>query len=243
MSLQDLLPIIVVLLLALSWHEAAHAWVADRLGDHTARDLGRVTLNPIKHLDPFLSVLLPIVMLWQFGWMFGGGKPVPVVREHFRHPARDFMFVALAGPFSNLVLAAGFVLLFAGLALGGVFEPTVVPDPFVAAGERVFPATLESVARQGFLGAFVSYGVFLNVLLAVFNLIPLPPLDGSRVVAWALPGAAQRAWYSLDRFGLLLLIAFFFLLDGFTYVLAVFEPVQAQYHVLAAELVGLGAGS
>src|SRR5215510_10658250 len=106
LPLPSLLGLIAVLLLSLSWHEAAHAWVADRLGDPTARSLGRVTLNPIRHMDLFLSVLLPATLLIMGFPPFGGGKPVPIDQRNFRHPSRDFMLVAIAGPLSNLLLAA-----------------------------------------------------------------------------------------------------------------------------------------
>ena len=121
---------VVVLLLSLSWHEAAHAWVADRLGDPTARDLGRVTLNPIRHLDLFLSVLLPLMLLLANSpVVFGGGKPVPIDVRNFRHKARDFMLVAVAGPFSNLLLAAVFGLLYVLCVALGMFQESI-PNPY-----------------------------------------------------------------------------------------------------------------
>jgi Zn-dependent protease len=180
-------------------------------------------------------------MLLTTGMLFGGGKPVPVQPDEFRHPARGFMYVALAGPATNLLLAAGFVVAFAILAWTGVFEATVITDSYAAEGHRVFLPTLESVANQGFLGAFIAWGVTLNVLLAVFNLIPLPPLDGSRVVGWILPEALQRHWYRLDRFGMLLLLVFFFAPGryGMKLVWAIFQPVREAYLEAAAQLVSM----
>lgn len=225
--------LLVVLLLALAWHEAAHAWVADRLGDPTARQLGRVTLNPIKHLDPFLSVLLPIVMYQVAGVAFGGGKPVPINPANFRHRRRDFMFVALAGPASNLILAAGFALVFVGCAWAGVFTGPVIRNPFGPdlVYEPSLLRTIDRMLRGGLPDSaaetWVGLGVMLNLVLAVFNLMPLPPLDGSRVVGWLLPRRLAAAWYGLDRVGLLLVLGVFYLLDGYKYVLHALLPLAA----------------
>lgn len=234
-----LLSILAVLLLALAWHEAAHAWVADRLGDPTARALGRVSLNPLRHLDPFLSVLLPIVMYMQFKVAFAGGKPVPVQLQNLRHPRRDFMLVALAGPGSNLLLAVGFAALYVLAAQFGLFEGPVIRNPYGA--DLVYePSLLRTVNRMlsggrapGLPETLLAAGVMLNLLLAVFNLVPLPPLDGSRVVGWLLPARLARVWYSLDRVGLLMVLGFFYLLDGFRYVKMVLVPL--------VEAVGSGA--
>jgi Zn-dependent protease len=207
----------VILLLALSWHEAAHAWVADRLGDPTARMLGRVTLNPIKHLDPFLSVLLPAVMFWAFGFAIGGGKPVPINVANFRHRARDFMFVALAGPFSNLLLAAGFGALFVISVWTGLLPPITVANPYGEA--HVFRPTFtpwddwHSPAEL-----WLKVGVLLNLGLAMFNLMPIPPLDGSRVIGWLLPRGLQFRWYALDRLGFLLILLVLLGLGGMQYI-------------------------
>lgn len=223
-----------MLLLALAWHEAAHAWVADKLGDPTARRLGRVTLNPIKHLDPFLSVLLPIVMYKLVGVAFGGGKPVPINPANFRHRRRDFMLVALAGPGSNLLLAAVFALVFVGCAWGGAFSGEVIRNPFGPdlAYQPSLLRTIERMLRGGLPASLaetvVGMGVMLNLVLAVFNLMPLPPLDGSRVVGWLLPSRLAASWYALDRMGLFLVLGFFYLMDGFRYVLMVLVPLAEK---------------
>ena len=246
-----LIGLILVLLLALSWHEAAHAWVADRLGDPTARQLGRVTLNPLKHLDPFLSVLLPIVMLMTVGVAFGGGKPVPINPAYFRHKSRDFMLVALAGPGSNLVLAALFALLFVvgawtGLLDGGGAAP--IRNPYGAdvvyapSLLRSMEGVLRGATDQPLAESWLSMGVLLNLLLALFNLTPLPPLDGSRVVGWLLPGRQlKEAWYRLDRFGLFLVLGFYFLLDGFRYLQPILLSALDWTGNLTDDLISLGA--
>ena len=169
-----------VLLLAVSLHESAHAFVATWCGDRTAKERGRVTLNPLKHLDPVMSVILPAFLLFSsLPYVFGAGKPVPVVKENLRKPARDFALIAIAGPLTNVLLA----LVFTGL--------------FVKFG-RAGGADLTSEVLR--------FGMRINILLAIFNMIPIPPLDGSRFVAYLLPGPLQQLWYRLDLIGFLILI-------------------------------------
>jgi hypothetical protein len=136
MPLPFLLGLIAVLLFSLSWHEAAHAWMADRLGDPTARELGRVTLNPLKHIDPFLSIILPGMLLLFGAPPLAGGKPVPIDVRNFRHRSRDFMLVAVAGPLSNLLLSVCFGGLYVlciglGMFVGQVDNPYGAPTPQV----------------------------------------------------------------------------------------------------------------
>lgn len=174
---------LLVVVPSLSVHEAAHAWTADKLGDPTARALGRVSLNPIVHLDLFLSVLLPIVTALSFGAPFGAAKPVPVNMRRLRHPRRDWALVALAGPGSNLLLAAlGTAVLWA-LRSADLSEPQRWGDWFL----RVWTVS--------------------NVLLAIFNLIPIPTLDGSRVIGYLLPREMAGRWYQMDRYGIWILVA------------------------------------
>lgn len=182
--------VIGFLILSLGIHEAAHAWVAYRCGDDTAKNAGRMTLNPIVHIDPFMTILLP-AMLWfstSGAIMFGGAKPVPVSTQRLRHPLRDMALVAIAGPLSNLVLAVIFMLLWKTARFEASFE----------AGDL-----LPSV-----LGACISF----NILLAVFNLLPIPPLDGSRVMAFLLPSGLRDAYMGLERFGILLVIGAIYLI-------------------------------
>lgn len=199
---------VVIMLLSLSFHEAAHAFVADRLGDPTARQLGRVTLNPLKHLDPVLSFLLPAVLYMVGAPVLGGGKPVPINVMNFRHKARDFMLVALAGPFSNLFMAAGFAALFMVSVKTGLLPPVVVHNPYGA--DNVFYPALSSFDADSYSEMWLKLGVFMNLGLALFNLLPVPPLDGSRVIGWILPRPLQFRWYALDRIGLVLLLGLLF---------------------------------
>lgn len=210
-----LVALVAILLLALSWHEAAHAWVADRLGDPTARRLGRVSLNPLRHLDPFLSVLLPVLLYNTTGVAIGGGKPVPIDPRYFKKPTRDFMFVALAGPFSNLLLALLFSIGFVLAIWSGLVPSGVVENPY---GADVHSAPRLNDQPASFAAMCLAKGITLNVGLAAFNLIPIPPLDGSRFIGWLLPRALQRFWYALDRVGILIVLAFIFVFDGTSYV-------------------------
>jgi Zn-dependent protease len=183
--LDAILPLFVVLILSLSFHEAAHAWMADRLGDPTARRLGRLTLNPLAHIDWIGTVLFPLVAIVSGLPLLGWAKPVPVTWQNLRSPRRDFALVALAGPVSNLVLAAG---------------AAVVLNALVAAGHGGLSTGLMMVAQA----------VSLNVLLAVFNLIPVPPLDGGNVLAGLVPESAARAIDRLRPYGFLILYALIF---------------------------------
>jgi len=206
LPLPSLLGLIVVLLVSLSWHEAAHAWMADRLGDPTARDLGRVSLNPLRHIDPFLSLILPAVMIMAGVPPVAGGKPVPINVANFRHRSRDFMLVAVAGPLSNLVLSAGFGLLFVGCVALGTFVEAI-PNPYGPATSYV-PSVLGENERVPSL-FWLQMGLLLNISLALFNLIPVPPLDGSRIVGWLLPGPLKPLWYRLDRFAFVIIIVLY----------------------------------
>ncbi len=187
---------IVVVILSITTHEAAHAWVADRLGDPTARSLGRVTLNPLPHIDLFMTILLPgLLLLSHAPFLFGGAKPVPVNIRRLRNPPRDWALVGIAGPASNLVLAFGMAALLSIFLHSGLFE-----------------------ARS--VGSSVLFtGIQFNVLLILFNLIPIPPLDGSRVVMYVLHRSGNRealaAYVGLERIGIFLLLGVIYFIPSF----------------------------
>ncbi len=172
---------ITLLVISLGIHEAAHGWVALRCGDPTARDLGRITLNPIAHIDPFMTIFLPAVMYFTVGVAFGGAKPVPVNYYNLRHPLRDMALVAIAGPLSNVLLAAFFF-----------FCQKVLVDELAIWNANHFGSEVLSLA------------LYSNLLLAAFNLLPIPPLDGSRVMTWLLPSGLREPYVRLESMGLLL---------------------------------------
>jgi Zn-dependent protease len=187
----------IVLLFSLTVHEMAHAWTADRLGDPTARLLGRVSLNPIVHADPIGTIVFPILSLATGALLIGWAKPVPVNVRYLRHPRRDYMIVAAAGPLSNLVLAVGSALVLAMVPV----SPHIVGEPNV------------SVPIAKGLSQLVS----LNVLLAVFNMLPIPPLDGGNVLAGLLPPNLSSVFNQIRPYGFLLLYALI-LTSGFNYI-------------------------
>ena len=179
-------------LLAISCHEAAHGWMADRLGDDTARMLGRVTLNPIKHLDPMGTLVFFLTMATMsigFGW----ARPVPVTSRKFLNPRRDWLWVALAGPAANLVLAAVSAVALHVL-LGAVNTSTLS-----AQGNIIVPIAL-----------MLRMSVYINVLLAIFNLLPVYPLDGSHVVEGLLPVRQAMHFSRLKPYGFFILLALIF---------------------------------
>ena len=187
----------IVLLFSLTVHETAHAWTADRLGDSTARLLGRISLNPIVHIDLIGTVVLPLVALASNATLIGWAKPVPVDTRRLRNPRRDYMVVAAAGPVSNLLIAfAAAVLLF------------VVP---------VSPQRLDEANVSVPIAIMLGQLMRLNVLLAVFNLIPIPPLDGGSVLAGLLPYSAAQAFNRIRPYGFILLYVLI-LSGGFNYL-------------------------
>ncbi|MGD0888095.1 MAG: site-2 protease family protein [Acidobacteriaceae bacterium] len=195
---------VVVLVLAFSVHESAHAYTAMRLGDPTAYMLGRVTLNPMKHLDPLGSVLIPLVSLVYGGMLIGWAKPCPVTTRNFRHIRRDDILVSLAGPASNLAMATvALLLLIVFKHTGGVAAINAamlmanrVPGVDTG-GMPLFPMAM-----------LLYYGVTINLLLFVFNLIPVPPLDGSHVLRQFLSYRVEQVYDRIGMYGLVVIFLF-----------------------------------
>ena len=193
-----------ILLFSVVAHEYAHGYAALLQGDTTAQSLGRLTWNPIKHIDPFLTILMPLVMFMTLGVAFGGAKPVPVDPRNYRNYRRGDIIVSLAGIAANLALAV-------------LLTVSIVAMHYVA---RLVPALSSFV---GFLQVMFIYGITINLLLAVFNLMPIPPLDGSHVVKHLLPPAWARQYQRLAGVGFMLLIALVVFGEGL--LLAWLEPV------------------
>lgn len=181
-SISTILVIAIPVIIAITFHEAAHGFVAWRLGDDTAYRMGRVTFNPLKHVDAFGTILLPaILLLSKSPFLFGYAKPVPVDFSRLRNPRRDMVFVAAAGPGINLVLA-------------------------VVSGALLHVVDLLSGDANQILAVGLKASIYINVLLAVFNMLPLPPLDGGRVAVGLLPDGPARQLARLERWGIPILI-------------------------------------
>jgi Zn-dependent protease len=180
------LAVFALFLYSVILHEIAHGWVALKCGDPTAKWEGRLTLNPVPHIDPWMSVILPALMYFGSGgaMIFGGAKPVPVNTRNLRRYPRDWILVSIAGVATNLAIAATLALI-------------------LHAGVRLAPAVF-----GGVLGEILFRAAITNLVLTVFNLIPIPPLDGSRAFRFLLKGEARAFYDSLERYGLIILVIF-----------------------------------
>jgi Zn-dependent protease len=198
---QKIAAAILPILFAITVHEVAHGWMAKQLGDPTAQRLGRLTLNPIKHIDPLGTVLIPSLAFLLGGVIFGWAKPVPITWENLRHPKRDMAIVAAAGPAANLLMAFLWAL--------------------VAKIGATLPISLQWVAAP--LLYMGQIGIYVNVVLMILNLLPLPPLDGGRVAVGLLPGPLAWQLSRVEPYGFFIVVALFA-----TGLLAtvVFPPVQ-----------------
>jgi len=207
------------ILVAITFHEAAHGFVADRKGDPTAKYLGRLTLNPLVHIDPFGTIVLPLLLYvtpllltGQPGVVFGYAKPVPVNFMNLRRPKSDMIWVAAAGPMTNFVLAiVSGILLKALLGLGadGGGEGAVLD------GQRSAFSVVQPLAQM------LEYSVFINIALMLFNLLPVPPLDGGRVLVGLLPGASSERLAGIEPYGMLIIFLLLFL-----------DPLHLVYRIL-----------
>jgi len=182
--LQKIIIYAVPIVFAITVHEVAHGWVASKLGDQTARMMGRLTLNPIKHIDPVGTIVVPIVMLMFTPFLLGWAKPVPVDWRNLRRPRQDMAWVALAGPGANLLMLLFWILVAKAIIISGF-------------GSQSYAIPLMAMALAG---------VFINIILMVLNLIPIPPLDGSRVLSSLLPPRAAQQYNRLEPYGLIIVL-------------------------------------
>ena len=225
-DLSSLLAALVIIapvaIIAITFHEAAHGFVAHKLGDDTAFQQGRVSFNPLRHIDPFGTVLLPLVLYFASGWIFGWAKPVPVNPSRLNSPRRDMVLVAAAGPAINLLIALASGILLAIYGVAG--------DP------------------SDFFRKLLGLSISFNVLIAVFNLIPIPPLDGGRIAVGILPGSLAFPLARLEPFGMWIVIGLLFILPLVTRQLGheinlfsmLLQPVIGAITDAIASLVGLG---
>ena len=203
----------IPIILAVSLHEAAHGWIAYLLGDPTAKQLGRLTANPIKHIDPVGTVLVPAIMVFLIGIPFGWAKPVPVEVRNFANPMKDMALVALAGPLSNLLMAIFWTLVL-------VFSLRVMP-------QGTFASLLEVMAEVG---------VVINLILMTLNLLPVPPLDGGRIVTGILPFKMAVIFVKFEMIGMWIVI--FLLASGF--LGKILMPMVQAFQLKLYTIFGLG---
>jgi len=211
-----------VLLFSLSIHEASHAWMADRCGDDTARLMGRVTLNPIAHIDPLGTLLFPLLQMIAGVPLIGWAKPVPVNSSHFRNPQRDHIRVSLAGPGSNLIAAVAAFVILAALKLTTAQADGILINMII---------TWQVPSQNGALApltGFLFFAFVINLALALFNIIPIPPLDGHWILYQLLPYNAGRALAHMGQYGFVILYGLMFL-GAFQFI---FWPINRLCGVL-----------
>ncbi len=185
----DLILFIAILLFSSAFHETAHAWVAYRCGDETAYRMGRISFNPLVHICPFNTIILPALLYFTVGFIFGGAKPVPIVPMNLRKPDRDLALSSAAGPISNMILAIfSVVILLVFKKIFGMFSLSTL-----------------SIDIRIIIVHILTNIILLNLILAFFNLIPIPPLDGSRILRYVIP-VLRDLYDSMDTFGLIILI-------------------------------------
>ena len=211
MTLQhvDILFKLIVFLFAISFHESAHAWMANRCGDPTARMLGRISLNPIKHIDPLGTIVLPLVAMLTHIPVLGWAKPTPVDPRNFRNPVMDDILTSVVGPISNFIIASAAVLILAVVSLTSQIGHDIVhnmPVAYLTNNLDVLASQTNSLLMPISLLAYEL--MVINLVLGVFNLIPVPPLDGSHVLRHLLPEPVRRVYDTMGWFALLALVYF-----------------------------------
>ncbi len=229
------LVLIPCLVIAIVFHEVAHGYVAKMLGDPTASERGRLTLNPLAHVDPVGTLLLPGALALAGAPVFGYAKPVPVLKNRLNNPRFGMMAVAAAGPLSNFVLAGvGAVALGLAWTSGADFDPNSASLPLL-----ISPSGETLWLMSGFY-----FFVLINLFLGMFNLLPIPPFDGSHIVGGLLPAGMRRGWERMQRLGMVMILAVvaFSWIFGTGWLIVVLGPVEwvfEQYQALAMAIAGV----
>jgi Zn-dependent protease len=220
---------LVVMVLSISLHDCAQAWAANRLGDPTARMMGRLTMNPARHFDPFGMALWPLIFIWRSPLVLGWGKPVPMTSRNFRSPSRDEMLATLAGPAAQLL--AAIVALLALVVVRHLLPGSLFSLQMATLLAMRVPVPVEGLPTLFPLLLLLYFCILVNLLLFVFNLVPLPFLDGGKILLHYLPYNAAQTYQSI---GLYLMFAFMFF--GFYVIEIVFFPVLAIFKAILFSL-------
>ncbi len=215
---------IAVLLFSVSIHESAHAWMADKFGDPTAKMMGRITLNPIPHIDPMWSIIIPIILYISGGPIFGGAKPVLVNMRNLRNPKKANIYISAAGPLSNIFTAIIASIFFLILKKSGFITINTINQSLNA----LFVKSGALPGLAGFLSLILISLILINLILAFFNLIPIPPLDGSGILEGFLKGEALRLYLQIKPYGFVILIALIY----FKLINYIFSPIIKFFFIV-----------
>lgn len=220
--IQQITIAVIPLIFAITLHEAAHGYIASKLGDQTASIMGRVSLNPLKHIDPVGTVILPLIMLVFGGFIFGWAKPVPVAWQNLKNPRRDMALVALAGPGANLLMA--------------ILWAFIAKISYIVFATHPSHETIKNIAT--FIHLTARFGIIINCVLLVINLIPIPPLDGSRVISSFLSPRAAIKYERIEAYGIWIFLGLIAFLYATNTLWIIWGPIRLLAGIIS-QLFGL----